>query len=395
MAQYIVRPSWTIPGRGMLGLLLAVLLAACAPGSPGGTSAPGSPGGTSSFPKDKLSVLRVPSSYALPGQIVRGPDGNLWFPAIAYGHFATNQPSGAIGKLTSYGQFHLLPLPDLNSYPTSITFGSDGSIWFVAFQGNGKLAPIGDTAPSFTAGFSEVGRMSPNGQFHLFPLPSPGISVTSVAAGLDGNLWFTENVDENGATSQRIGRMTPAGMFSDFPLTDSFADGYLHQIIAGPDGNLWFSLEGADASYNALGAIGRITPQGTIRIEPLGKFAVPADMTIGPDHNLWFTTGFEVGRVTPEGQARLFDPDPKASAGNRVEMGGITTGPDGALWFATTNVEVGRVTTSGAFGFYPLPYAANFDHSLSSLTLGQLKGIVMGADGALWLTDGGQIGRFV
>jgi virginiamycin B lyase len=233
MPRYIVRPWWTIPGRGTLGLLLVMLLAACAPGSPGGTSAPGSPGGTSSFPKDKLSVLSVPSPYALPGQIVRGPDGNLWF-----------------------------------------------------------------------------------------------------------------------------------------------------------------SLEGADASYNALGAISRITPQGTISIEPLGKFAVPADMTIGPDHNLWFTTGFEVGRVTPEGQARLFDPDPKASAGNRVEMGGITTGPDGALWFATANVEVGRVTTSGVFSFYPLPYAADFDHSLSSLTRGQLKGIVTGADGALWLTDGGQVGRF-
>jgi hypothetical protein len=53
------------------------------------------------------------------------------------------------------------------------------------------------------------------------------------------------------------------------------------------------------------------------------------------------------------------------------------------------------VTTSGVFSFYPLPNAADFDHSLSSLTLGQLKGIVMGADGALWLTDGAQIGHFV
>jgi streptogramin lyase len=386
MARHTVRHWWIIPGSGMLGMLLAVLLAACAPGSPGGTS---------SFPKDQLSVLDVPGSYALPGQIVRGPDGNLWFPAIAYAHFATNQPSGAIGKLLSSGQFRLFPLPALNSYPTSMTFGSDGSIWFVAFEGNGQLAPIGDTTPRFTAGFSAIGHMTQDGQFHLFALPSPGISVTSIAAGPDGNLWFTENVDENGTTSQRIGRMTPAGAFSAFPVPDSFADGYLHQIIAGPDGNLWFSLEGADANYNALGAIGRMTPQGAISIAPLGKFAVPADMTVGPDHNLWFTTGFAVGRVTPAGQARLFDPDPQASASNHVAMGGITTGPDGALWFATANAEVGRVTTSGAFSFYPLPSAADFDHGSSSLTLGQLKGIVTGADGALWLTDGEQIGHFV
>jgi virginiamycin B lyase len=387
MARYIVRPWCTIPGRGILGLLLAVLLvAACGPGSPQRISP---------FPKDKLSVMSVPGSYTLPGQIVRGPDGNLWFPAIAYDHFATNQPSGAIGKLTSSGQFHLVSLPDLNSYPTSITFGSDGSIWFVAFQGNGTLAPIGDTAPSFTSGFNEIGHMSQGSQFHLFPLPSPGISVTSIAAGSDGNLWLTENVDDSGVPSQRIGRMTPDGAFSEFPVTDSLADGYLHQIIAGPGSSLWFSLEGADASYNALGEIGRITPQGAISIEPLGKFAVPADMTIGPDHNLWFTTGYEVGRITSGGQARLFDPDPRASPGNQVEMGGITTGPDGALWFATANGEVGRVTTGGVFSFYPLPYAADFDQGVSSLTLGQLKGIVTGADGALWLSDGGQIGRFI
>jgi virginiamycin B lyase len=276
-----------------------------------------------------------------------------------------------------------------------MTFGSDGSIWFVAVEGNGQLAPNVDTAPHFTAGFSAIGHMTQDGQFHLFALPSPDIAVTSIAAGPDGNLWFTENVDEQRTTSQRIGRMTPAGAFSAFPVPDPFADGYLHQIIAGPDGNLWFSLEGADANYNALGAIGRVTPQGAISITPLGKFAVPEDMTVGPDQNLWFTTRFAVGRVTPAGQARLFAPDPRASPSNQVDMGGITTGPDGALWFGTANTEVGRVTTSGAFSFYPLPSAAHFDNGSSSLTLGQLKGIVTGADGALWLTNGEQIGHFV
>jgi streptogramin lyase len=384
-AAHAWRSRWTIPGAGMLCLLLAALLAACTPGAHG----------PSSFPRGKLSLLNMPRPYALPGQIALGPDGNLWFPAIGYGNFATNQPSGAIGRLNSAGQFHLFTLPEPNSYPTTITFSRDGTLWFTAFQGNGQLAPIGDTAPHFTSGFSEIGRMTPNGQFHLFTLPSSDVYLTSIAVGADGNLWFTENLDGTGTTSQRIGRMTPAGAFADFPVSAPFANGYLRQIIAGPDGNLWFSLEGSDASYNALGALGKITPQGAISFIQLGKFAVPADMTVGPDHNLWFTTGFEVGRVTMAGQVRLFDPDPQASAGNRLDLGGIAAGPDGALWFATANVVVGRVTTDGAFTFYDFPPNTDFDNGSSSLTLGQLKGIVTGADGALWLTDDGQIGHFV
>jgi streptogramin lyase len=296
MIRYFAMSAWrfgrNVPGVGMLFLLLAALLAACAtPHEPGPVL----------FPKDKLSVLHVPASYTLPGQIVRGPDGNLWFPAIGYVNFATDKPGGAIGRLTPAGQFQMFPLPDPNSYPTSIAFGSDGTIWLIVFQGNGQLAPIGDTAPRFTGGFSELGRMASNGQFHLFSLPSSDVDVTSIAAGSDGNLWFTENVDENGQSSLGIGRMTPARVFTNFPVTAPFADGYLHQIIAGPDGN---------------------------------------------------------------------------------------------LWFATANVEVGRVSTAGAFAFYALPYSADFDNGSSSLTLGDLKGIVTGA-GALWLTDVGQIGQFV
>ncbi|HLW02250.1 MAG TPA: hypothetical protein VKT82_26580 [Ktedonobacterales bacterium] len=378
------RARWNIPGIGLLCLLLLVL-AACAPNSPG----------ASTFPKNKLSLLRVPTSYALPGQIVRGPDGNLWFPAIAYANFATTQPSGAVGRLTTAGQFHFFTLPDLNSYPTALTFASDGSIWFVAFQGNGQKAALGDTAPSFTGGFFEIGHMTPDGQFHLFRLPSSDASVKSIAAGPDGNLWFTENVNADRTSSPYIGRMTPAGVFSSFPVTVPFPYGYLDQIIAGPDGNLWFSVEEGDASYNALGAIGTITPQGAISLVQLGKFTVPLDMAVGPDHNIWFTTFYEVGRVTPEGQVHLFNPDPKASQNNRVILGGIASGPDGNLWFATENVAVGRITTAGAATFYAFPDNTYFDEGSSSLTLGQLKGIVTGADGALWLTDGGQIGHFV
>src|SRR5438046_2358782 len=80
----------------------------------------------------------------------------------------------------------------------------------------------------------------------------PGASTNStsagIAAGPDGNLWFTN------ITSNSIGRITPAGFVSNF--TQPSISGP-HEITAGPDGNLWFT----NYSNNS---IGRITPAGVI-----------------------------------------------------------------------------------------------------------------------------------
>jgi virginiamycin B lyase len=66
-----------------------------------------------------------------------------------------------------------------------------------------------------------------------FPvLSAPGL-LADIAAGSDGNLWFTE-FDAN-----RIGRITTAGVVTEFPLPNpgSGPSG----IIPGPDGALWFT----------------------------------------------------------------------------------------------------------------------------------------------------------
>ena len=90
-----------IPSVGMLCLLLVSILAGCGfvPGTKGHTL------------QGKLNLLQVPAPYSLPGQIVLGPDDNLWFPAVAYENFATDKPSGAIGELTPGGKFHLFAMP--------------------------------------------------------------------------------------------------------------------------------------------------------------------------------------------------------------------------------------------------------------------------------------------
>src|SRR5438876_734673 len=115
-----------------------------------------------------------------------------------------------------------------------------------------------------------------------FRIPTPDSNATAIAAGPDGNLWFTEHNDH------KIGRITPQGAISEFPT-----GGYLSEITAGPDGNLWVA---------AGNKIGRITPQGSIS----AAFLIPTRgsdtqyITAGPDGNLWFTENVgKIGRITP------------------------------------------------------------------------------------------------
>ena len=62
---------------------------------------------------------------------------------------------------------------------------------------------------------------------------SSGVITEYIAAGPDGNLWFTEYF------GQRIGQITPTGTVTEFSSGIS-SDAYPLGITAGPDGNLWF-----------------------------------------------------------------------------------------------------------------------------------------------------------
>ncbi|HJT57436.1 MAG TPA: Virginiamycin B lyase, partial [Ktedonobacteraceae bacterium] len=64
---------------------------------------------------------------------------------------------------------------------------------------------------------------------------------------------------------------------------------------------------------------------------------------------------------------------------------GITTGPDGELWFTEyADNQIGRVTLSGKFDQFPIPTAGSCPVD-----------ITYGADGRLWFTEyeANQIGR--
>jgi streptogramin lyase len=164
---------------------------------------------------------------------------------------------------TLSGRFHLYGGIKEGGFPTAITAGPDGDLWFLMELDN------------------QVMRFSPEtGLFTVFTIPS--YSPQGITAGPDGNLWFTESL------ANKIGRLTPDGTLTEFALnTESSPDG----ITAGKDGNLWFT--------EMPGKIGRLTPaDGTIT-----DFALPAGIaagkiTAGPDGNLWFTIGTSYPRAT-------------------------------------------------------------------------------------------------
>jgi len=108
----------------------------------------------------------------------------------------------------------------------------------------------------------------------------------------------------------------------------------------------------------------------------------PHGITSGPDGNLWFTefVASKIGRITPDGTITEFIPPTSNS-----KPVGIVLGPDGNLWFTEYGVnKIGRITPGGIFTDFILPTAYSYPLD-----------ITLGPDGNLWFTEGGgnKIGR--
>src|SRR5581483_8889990 len=107
-----------------------------------------------------------------------------------------------------------------------------------------------------------------------------------IAAGPDGNLWFTD------LGTNQIGRITTAGVVTEFPV----GSGGLEDIAAGCDGNLWFTDQ-------SPGSVARITTSGTVTAFTTGitPGSLPNRITAGPSQNMWFTESNDPGRIATVG----------------------------------------------------------------------------------------------
>ncbi len=308
----------------------------------------------------------IPTARSGPVGITAGPDGNLWF---------TEFDGDNIGRVTPDGTITEFALPAFSG-ATDIAAGADGNVWFTE-RGSQR-------APYSVLGGNNIGRISPAGMITHFAVPTARSQPAGIAAAPGNGLWFTE------AWAIQIGRIVGSDDVSSPTVTikeysvPSLANGLNGgpgYIAAGPDGNLWFT------EYDA-GRIGRMAPWGIVTEFPLPSAGGhPADITAGPDGNLWFTDpgANSIGRISVTGSITEF-PIPTAQSDlYAITAYGITAGPDGNLWFVEgQGNKLGRITPTGAITEFLLPAAKSYPADITA-----------GPDGNLWFTEGGsnKIGR--
>ena len=292
----------------------------------------------STAPRSRSAQIQAVTRFPLPQQnhdptaVTRGPDSDLWFTT------ANIQPqNGFVDRVTPEGNVTPIPIPG-GQYGAGITVGPDHNIWIADLSGQ----------------IERINPRNPN-QVTTYPL-SNGERAHDITVGPDGNLWFTESFTPEARATDfgaRIGRITPNGVITEFTVPGEPSEP--NAIIRGTDGALWFT--------DTLGRIGRVTTTGQFTFfqfpdVPAGGVVNPQfglepqggdGLTTGPDGAVWFTTRQTIDRITPAGVISQF------TVPSGVVPEDLIVGPDGALWFgSSSNSAVGSMTTTGTFQIFPL-----------------------------------------
>jgi virginiamycin B lyase len=153
-------------------------------------------------------------------------------------------------------------------------------LWFNSIQFQGRIA-----------------RVTPSGSITEFP--TVGDSPDHLAAGPDGNAWFTDSAN------RKVGYVTPTGAVTTFPVALSGAVEF-SGMVAGSDGAMWFTVGGGPEF--GLGVLGRVTIGGDVTLRPLGDMTLTG-LTRAPDGSLWVPdlrrcTAWAPTEVSPHSQHR-------------------------------------------------------------------------------------------
>jgi virginiamycin B lyase len=275
------------------------------------------------------------------GSIAAGADGNLWF---------TEPGAPGVGKITTSGTMtHVASWSGFEEV-FNIAAGAPGesAVWFVG------LMP--DT----------IGRLTTEGSFTDYGLPSVSVGLPSHIAGWQGSAWVSEpwigkvaQITPSGTITQRALASSsapsgvahaPGGIFVTEPGLNRIAVLNLTEtkecqlpegsepkaITSGPagDSRAWFIDVGTHK-------IGRINLSCEVTEYPLPEGIVPSQIVAGADGRLWFNdAGFKyVGAITTAGTVTV-----QYVASLSASPVSLAAGPDAYVWFVTSTGTIGKFT---------------------------------------------------
>jgi sugar lactone lactonase YvrE len=214
-------------------------------------------------PAGQVTAFQINGSNPSPRGITAGPDGNIWYVEF-YDSF--------IGRVTPSGTITRFQIPGPSSFPWDITTGPDGDLWFTESADNA------------------IGRFDPRTlQFKTsLSVPTPTSNPWGILLTPDKHIWFTERTGDKLA-------VVLGSTIKEFRIAQSGS--YPEKIAAGSDGNLWFTEMQAGRVGHFNPVTGKFGPVIT-----LPKGSIPIGIASGPDKNLWFciasyTSQSQIGKI--------------------------------------------------------------------------------------------------
>lgn len=247
-----------------------------------------------------------PGGYYGGGNLVLGPDGNLYGTTKWSGIYGY----GTVFKLTSGGvltTIYNFQGTDGGWPNDPLAFGPDGNIYGTTREGGNTF----EIASSHTAGFGTVFKLTTNGILTTlvnFGHTNGAEPEAGMNLGADGNFygvtdWGTTSSTYNGATGcGTIFKVTPNGTFSTL-YNFNGPDGYIPATAMtwGPDGCLYGVTDWGGPAYypngysQGYGTIFKVTTNGvlttlaTFNMDDLSGNAYPGAFILGPDGNFYGT----------------------------------------------------------------------------------------------------------
>ncbi|HEY2536534.1 MAG TPA: hypothetical protein VGI24_06075 [Solirubrobacteraceae bacterium] len=273
-------------------------------------------------------------------------EGKTWVPTSQEGAAASGTVQYSYAAQEQQAEY---TVPGELPWPEDIAAGVEGNLWFTEIKGD------------------KIGKINSVGTMKTYSVPS-GHGPRAIARGAEGDMWFTENVE-------KIGKVTPSGTISEYALAKGET---AESIAAGPNGNMWYTTNNFGERHEWL-SVGEIQPSGyawSFRSLHTSGEESDADIAAGPagSETMWVSeyAANKICKITVSGEVSEYS----LPAGSKPTS--LAAGSDGNIWFAEGGTKkIGKMSPGGTIlAEYALVEGGAPEH------------IIAGAEGDLWFTHG-------